>query len=141
VVVPENNDATIRSWALNTSMSGQLNPLSTYLGYTGPVRTMAYARMGNSKRIVSGSGDAEIGIWDRDSGRLVRKRCGHEAAILSISVSDDKLFSGSKDKTLRVWDLTPETIFPLSVVIRYLSTQSRYRKTEIRLCRPRTMEA
>ncbi len=105
MVVPGNNDATVRSWALNTSMSGQLSPLSTYLGHTGPVRAVAYARMGDSKRIVSGSDDAEIGIWDGDSDRLVRKICGHEAAILSISVSGDKLFSSSKDKTVRVWDL------------------------------------
>jgi WD40 repeat protein len=105
MVVPGNNDATVRSWALSTSMFGQLSPLSTYLGHTGPVRTVTYARMGDSKRIVSGSDDAEIGIWDGDSDRLVRKICAHEAAILSVSVSDDKIFSGSKDKTLRVWDL------------------------------------
>ncbi len=61
--------------------------------------------MGNSKRIVSGSDDVEIGTWDGDSDRLVRKLCGHEGAIFSVSVSDDNLFSGSKDKTLRVWDL------------------------------------
>jgi hypothetical protein len=34
VVIPGNNDATIRSWALNTPISGKLTPLSTYLGHT-----------------------------------------------------------------------------------------------------------
>src|SRR5258708_4315633 len=105
MVVPGNNDATVRSWALNPPMSGQLSPLSTYLGHTGPVRTVAYARMRDSKRIVSGSDDAEIRIWDGASDRLVRKICGHEDAILSVSVSADKIFSSSKDKTIRVWDL------------------------------------
>ena len=61
--------------------------------------------MRDSKRIVSGSDDAEIAIWDGDSDRLVRKICGHKAAILSISVSGDKVFSSSRDKTIRVWDL------------------------------------
>ncbi len=105
MVIPGNNDATVRSWALDTSMSGQLSPLSTYLGHAGPVRTVAYARMGDSKRIVSGSDDGGIRIWDGDSDRLIRKICGHEDAILSVSVSADKIFSSSKDKTIRVWDL------------------------------------
>jgi len=105
VVVLGNNDATVRSWALHTPMSGQLSPLSTYLGHTGPVRTVAYARMGDSERIVSGSDDAEIAIWDGSSDELVRKFSGHKAAILSISVSGDRVFSSSKDKTIRVWDL------------------------------------
>jgi WD40 repeat protein len=105
VVVLGNNDGTVRSWALNTPIVGQLNPLSTYRGHTGPVRTVAYARMGDSERIVSGSDDAEIAIWDGDSDRLVRKICGHDAAVLSISVSGHKAFSSSRDKTIRVWDL------------------------------------
>lgn len=105
VVVLGNNDATVRSWALHAPMSGQLSPLSTYLGHTGPVRTVAYARMGDSERIVSGSDDAEIAIWDGNSDELVRKFSGHKAAILSISVSGDRVFSSSKDKTIRVWDL------------------------------------
>lgn len=105
VIFPGNNDATVRSWALNTPTFGQLNPLSTYRGHTGPVRAVAYARMGDSERIVSGSDDADIAIWVGDGDRLVRKFCGHEAAILSISVSGDNLFSGSRDKTIRVWDL------------------------------------
>src|SRR6267154_2888019 len=105
LVVLGNNDATVRSWALNTPVLGQLSALSTYLGHAGPVRTVAYASMGDSERIVSGSDDAEIAIWDGDSDKPVRKICGHEAAILSISVSGDKVFSSSKDKTIRVWDL------------------------------------
>ena len=106
-----NNDATVRSWALNTPTSGQFSPLSTYRGHTGPVRSVTYARMGNSERIVSGSDDTEIAIWDGNGDRLL-KICGHEAAILSISVSGDKVFSSSRDKTIRVWDLnTGENIF------------------------------
>ena len=86
-------------------MFAQFNPLSTYRGHTGPVRTVAYARISNLERIVSGSDDTEIAIWDGDSDNLVRKFCGHEAAILSVCVSGKNVFSGSRDKTIRVWDL------------------------------------
>ena len=99
-----NEDATVRSWALNTPTSGQLSPLSTYRGHTGPVRAVAYAHMRDSERIISGSDDTEIVIWDGDSNCL-RRISGHEAAILSISVSGEKVFSSSGDKTIRVWDL------------------------------------
>ncbi len=105
MIIPGNNDTTVRSWALNTPISDQLSSLSTYSCHTGPVRTVAYAHMGDSKRIVSGSDDAQIAVWDGDSDKLVRKICGHEAAVLSISVSGDKIFSSSKDKTIRVWGL------------------------------------
>ena len=92
-------------------MFGQLSPLSTYLGHTGPVRTVSCARIGDSEIIVSGSDDAEIAIWDRDTDRLVQKFGGHEAAILSVALSGDKVFSSSKDKTIRVWDLDGDNIF------------------------------
>jgi WD40 repeat protein len=95
-----NNDTTVRSWGLN---SGQLTPLSTYRGHTGPVRTVAYARMG--ERIVSGADDAEVATWEGESDRPVWKIRGHDGAVLSICVSGDKIFSSSKDKTIRVWDL------------------------------------
>ena len=104
VVFLGNNDATVRSWVLNTPTSGQLSLLSTYRGHTGPVRTVAYARMRDSERIFSGSDDTEIAVWDR-SGDRVRRICGHEAAVLSICVSGDQVFSSSRDKTIRVWDL------------------------------------
>ena len=68
------------------------------------MRTVAYARMG--EMIISGSEDAEIVVWEGgDSNKLVRRIRGHNDAILSISVSGDKIFSSSKDKTIRVWDL------------------------------------
>ena len=104
VVVLGNYDTTVRSWALNTPISGKISAHLTYRGHTGPVRTVAFARVGDSERIVSGSDDKEIAIWD-ENGSRIRTICGHEAAILSISVSGDKVFSSSKDKTIRVWDL------------------------------------
>jgi WD40 repeat protein len=103
VVIVGNNDTTVRSWTLNTPISDQLTPLSTYRGHTGPVRTVAYARMG--ERIVSGSDDAEIAVWEGESDKPVWKIRGHDGAVISISVSGDKVFSSSKDKTIRVWDL------------------------------------
>ena len=61
------------------------------------------------ERIVSGSEDGEIAVWKvgntPDSNEWVWKKQGHDGAILSICVSGDKIFSSSKDKPIRVWDL------------------------------------
>ena len=103
VVISGNKDTTVRSWSLNNPVSGKLSPLSTYRGHTGPVRTVAYARMGEI--IVSGSDDAEIAIWEGESDTIVRKFSGHDGAVLSVFVFGDKILSSSKDKTIRLWDL------------------------------------
>lgn len=99
-----NDDATVRSWTLDDHMPGMLSPLLTYRGHTSPVRTVTYARKG--ERIVSGSEDAEIAVWEGgDSNELLWKLQGHDGVIISIAVAGEKIFSGSEDKTIRVWDL------------------------------------
>jgi WD40 repeat protein len=103
VVAVGNDDATVRTWTLNTPISDQLSLLSTYHGHSGPVRTVSYARMGEG--IVSGSDDTEIAIWEGEGDTPIRKLRGHDGAVLSICVSGDKIFSSSEDKTIRVWDL------------------------------------
>ena len=67
------------------------------------MRTVTYAR--KDERIVSGSEDAEIAVWEGDSNKLVRKLKGHDDMIFSIAVVGEKIFSSSEDKTIRVWDL------------------------------------
>ncbi|XP_031568029.1 kinesin-like protein KIF21A [Actinia tenebrosa] len=51
---------------------------------------------------------------------------GHNSAVLSVDVTDDYMFTGSKDKTVKVWDLnTGEEVMSLSghkrdvVAVRY----------------------
>lgn len=58
------------------------------------------------ERIVSGSEDAEIAVWEGgDSNKLVWKLKEHDGMILSIAVVGEKIFSSSEDKTILVWDL------------------------------------
>ena len=103
-VVPGNEDATVRSWTLDAHTSDKLSPLSIYSGHTGPVRTVAYAHSG--ERIISGSEDAEIAVWEGgDSNKLDWKIRGHDGPILSISISAEEIFSSSEDQTIRVWAL------------------------------------
>ena len=68
------------------------------------MRAVAYAH--NDERIISGSEDTEIAVWEGGgSNKLVWKIRGHDGPILSISVSGEEIFSSSEDKTIRVWAL------------------------------------
>jgi WD40 repeat protein len=61
----------------------------------------------DESRIVSGSEDSRIYIWDRDSGALVDILEGHESGCVnSISVNPanpDMFVSTGDDRTCRVW--------------------------------------
>jgi WD40 repeat protein len=58
------------------------------------------------ERIVSGSEDAEIAVWEGgESNKLIWKQQGQDGAKLSMAIAGEKIFSSSEDKTIRVWDL------------------------------------
>ena len=52
----------------------------------------------------TGCGDGVARAYDAKSATLKRVFQGHEGAINCLVCVDDKLFSGSSDGTMRVWD-------------------------------------
>jgi WD40 repeat protein len=60
-------------------------------------------------RVVSGSQDKTIRIWDGISGECTSVLTGHTASVTTLSCLDSARFvSGSKDRTLRIWDIRSE---------------------------------
>jgi WD40 repeat protein len=59
----------------------------------------------DGRRIVSGSYDRTIRIWDAESGQELSKLEGHSGVVLSVSFSPDgrRIVSGG-DRTIRIWD-------------------------------------
>src|SRR5262249_17519155 len=56
------------------------------------------------------SGDKTSGVikvWDLDSGKNILTLSGHNGPVTSLALSGDgeRLFSGSEDTTIKVWDL------------------------------------
>ncbi len=75
-------------------------------GHKGLVNAVAVTPDG--KRIVSGSGDKTIRVWDLEAGAPIGSPIeGHEGWVNTIAVTPDgkRIVSGSGDKTIRVWDL------------------------------------
>ena len=57
-----------------------------------------------------------VRVWDLRTGHLLERFEGHENSVYSVAFSPDGLsiISGSLDQTLRIWDLSPETLSILS---------------------------
>ncbi|KIK14898.1 hypothetical protein PISMIDRAFT_342730 [Pisolithus microcarpus 441] len=74
-------------------------------GHTGRVNSVGFSSDG--KRIVSGSSDKTVRIWDAGRGVQIGGPLeGHTHWVNSVGFSSDgkRIVSGSYDKTLRIWD-------------------------------------
>ena len=58
-------------------------------------------------RVVSGSADHSLKVWDIETGRELRTLRGHKEVVHAVAVTGDGRYavSGSFDATLKVWDL------------------------------------
>jgi WD40 repeat protein len=74
-------------------------------GHIGAVMSVAFSQ--DNKRIVSGSLDNTIRVWDAETGDVVSGPFeGLSGFVNSVAFSQDgkHIVSGSSDKTIRVWD-------------------------------------
>jgi len=81
--------------------------LATMNGHTGNVYSVNCSPDGS--RIVSGSNDGTIRIWDAETFEEILVLRGHESYVHSVCFSPDGalLASGSGDGTVRIWDSVP----------------------------------
>jgi WD40 repeat protein len=61
---------------------------------------------GDGTRIVSGSSDQSVQVWDASTGAQVNELKGHTGHVWSVAFSSDgtHIVSGSDDNSVRVWD-------------------------------------
>lgn len=74
-------------------------------GHSNYVTSVAFSSDGS--RIVSGSADNTVKIWDVKTGKEEMKLEGHTGWVRSVAISLDgsKVVSGSDDNTVKIWNL------------------------------------
>jgi WD40 repeat protein/serine/threonine protein kinase len=99
----ENN--TVKIWDVDTGEELQ-PPLE---GHSGEVYTVAFSPDAEGRWIASAGEDSTVKVWDSHTGKLLRSFRGHTSLVSSVAFSPDgrRLVSGSRDTTIKAWDLTP----------------------------------
>ncbi|KAF9408150.1 SCF ubiquitin ligase complex subunit cdc4 [Podila epigama] len=59
----------------------------------------------DSEKIISGSDDQCIHVYDTVTGNRLKKLDGHEGGVWALQYRGNTLVSGSTDRTVRVWDI------------------------------------
>ena len=82
------------------------------IAHSNPVASITFS--GDGARVLSGSGDGPLRLWDKKTRRLLRVFVGHSDRVWSAALSPDgkHALSGSKDKTLKLWDVAAGQLIP-----------------------------
>jgi WD40 repeat protein len=92
----------VRVWDAKTGM-----PIGKPLaGHEDVVFSVAFSP--DDQRIVSGSRDKTLRIWNAKTGATIGTLIGHEDAVISVAFSPDgqSIVSGSSDNRVRIWDIS-----------------------------------
>src|SRR5882724_1707515 len=93
-------------FAILTGWSTDWAPICCVMGgHTSFITSIAFSHDG--KRVVSGSDDNTVCIWDAETGQTVSGPFeGHTDRVPSVAFSHDgkRVVSGSYDNTVRIWD-------------------------------------
>ncbi len=85
----------------------------------------------DGKRIVSGSSDKTLKVWEPQTGSETLSLKGHTGSVNSVAFSPDgqRIVTGSADKTVKVWDVRTGSETPLP--------QGAHRRGQFRGLQPR----
>ncbi|GAB1545461.1 hypothetical protein NUACC21_81370 [Scytonema sp. NUACC21] len=79
--------------------------LRTLTGHSDRIRAVVLTPDG--QRLISGSDDNTLKVWDVETGKELCTLTGHNSPVSAVAVTPDgqRLISASNDKTLKVWDV------------------------------------
>lgn len=96
-------DCTIKIW--DPSLHGS-ELRATLKGHTRPVRAISSDR----NKVVSGSDDQSVIVWDKQTSQLLEELKGHNAPVSCIRMlSGERVLTSSHDGTVKMWDVRTDT--------------------------------
>ncbi|KAJ6438864.1 cell division control protein 4 [Purpureocillium lavendulum] len=87
-----------RSWT-----SGEVKP--AHVAFAAHPRHVITCLQFDDDKIITGSDDTLIHIYDTKTGKLRKKLEGHEGGVWALQYEGNTLVSGSTDRSVRVWDI------------------------------------
>jgi WD40 repeat protein len=83
--------------------------LQTLRGHSRDIYAAAFSPSDNGRWVASAGEDSAVKVWDSHTGHLLHSFRGHTGLISSLEFSPDgrRVISGSRDHTVKFWDLTP----------------------------------
>ncbi|CAC9891446.1 unnamed protein product [Aureobasidium pullulans] len=76
-----------------------------HLAFRAHHRHVVTCLLFDSDKILTGSDDTNINVYDTRTGVLRRKLEGHEGGVWALQYEGDTLVSGSTDRSVRIWDI------------------------------------
>jgi WD40 repeat protein len=94
---------TVKIWNVATGAE-----LHTLRGHSGDIYTVTFSPDAEGRWVASAGEDSTVKIWNSQSGELVHSLRGHLGLVSSLAFTPDgqKLVSGSRDHTAKVWDVS-----------------------------------
>ncbi|NEO73146.1 WD40 repeat domain-containing protein [Moorena sp. SIO3H5] len=102
--IPHTETTCLRSLrATLTPPTGRL--LSTLIGHSDSVNAVVVTP--DDTRVISGSSDHTLKVWNLNTAAEIRTLTGHSAPVNAVAVTPDgtRVISGASDNTVRVWNL------------------------------------
>jgi WD40 repeat protein len=94
-------------------------------GHIQPIYCCIFDRTGT--RIITGSDDFLVKIWNADTGWLIHTLRGHSSVIVDIAVNTENTLvaAASLDSTVRVWNLA--TAEPVAVLLGPITGRAEFK--------------
>ncbi len=102
--------------------SGKVKP--GHVAFAAHPRHVITCLQFDDDKIITGSDDTLIHVYETKTGKLLKKLEGHEGGVWALQYHENTLVSGSTDRSVRVWDIAKgictQTFFGHTSTVRCL---------------------